>query len=338
MYVCVLAETVGFEPTRAIKPCLVSSEVLSATQPRLRFFQKTRTHLAACLQKTQSNSPSLSVSLSSKRRGDAETSTPNPARLAKTFFFCMYPETWFWTVERLWEASGEPLPQPALLVDQGAIGNVFDGRGRSRTHNDFLLVDRFEPQAGDAPVFFDEDGTGYRGLKNYFCMLDRFGRPVWLIDNHQLALVPLAEINTLCGKPLPIVHIDAHRDDAEVVFAVPPITPENVAPAVLACRVSDYLDAAQKGGIADQIIRVTQSSEFEGLVIPSEPFVLNLDLDIFGLEGSAVDLRLKLRVIRACWQQAAAIILATSPGFIDQKTAFRLACLFSKESSPGEAA
>ena len=28
-----LAEEVGFEPTRAVKPCLVSSEVLSASQP-----------------------------------------------------------------------------------------------------------------------------------------------------------------------------------------------------------------------------------------------------------------------------------------------------------------
>ena len=29
------AETEGFEPSRAVKPCLVSSEVLSTTQPRL---------------------------------------------------------------------------------------------------------------------------------------------------------------------------------------------------------------------------------------------------------------------------------------------------------------
>jgi hypothetical protein len=32
-----LAETQGFEPWRAFKPCLVSSEVLSTTQPRLHF-------------------------------------------------------------------------------------------------------------------------------------------------------------------------------------------------------------------------------------------------------------------------------------------------------------
>lgn len=31
------AETVGFEPTRVFLPCLVSSEVLSATQSRLRY-------------------------------------------------------------------------------------------------------------------------------------------------------------------------------------------------------------------------------------------------------------------------------------------------------------
>src|SRR3989344_6099055 len=29
------AETVGFEPTRSFRPCLISSEVLSTTQPRL---------------------------------------------------------------------------------------------------------------------------------------------------------------------------------------------------------------------------------------------------------------------------------------------------------------
>ena len=34
----VFAETQGFEPWRAFRPCLVSSEVLSTTQPRLRIF------------------------------------------------------------------------------------------------------------------------------------------------------------------------------------------------------------------------------------------------------------------------------------------------------------
>jgi hypothetical protein len=32
----ILAETEGFEPSRGVNPCLVSSEVLSTTQPRLR--------------------------------------------------------------------------------------------------------------------------------------------------------------------------------------------------------------------------------------------------------------------------------------------------------------
>ena len=32
-----LAESEGFEPSRAIKPCLVSSEVLSTTQPTLQY-------------------------------------------------------------------------------------------------------------------------------------------------------------------------------------------------------------------------------------------------------------------------------------------------------------
>ncbi len=36
-----LAETDGFEPSRAFRPCLVSSEVLSTTQPRLQWAQST---------------------------------------------------------------------------------------------------------------------------------------------------------------------------------------------------------------------------------------------------------------------------------------------------------
>ena len=37
----VLAEPEGFEPSRALTPCLVSSEVLSTTQPRLHIFYCT---------------------------------------------------------------------------------------------------------------------------------------------------------------------------------------------------------------------------------------------------------------------------------------------------------
>ncbi len=40
-YLVLLAETKGFEPSRAFRPCLVSSEVLSTTQPRLHFYYFT---------------------------------------------------------------------------------------------------------------------------------------------------------------------------------------------------------------------------------------------------------------------------------------------------------
>lgn len=43
----VLAEPEGFEPSRALTPCLVSSEVLSTTQPRLRIFYCTRQIMAS---------------------------------------------------------------------------------------------------------------------------------------------------------------------------------------------------------------------------------------------------------------------------------------------------
>jgi hypothetical protein len=125
------------------------------------------------------------------------------------------------------------------------------------------------------------------------------------------------------------VHIDAHRDDA--VFSrqmASSISLQNISDEISHCRVSDYLDFAARSGIIGDIYSVTQSFEFESFHISKKPYILNLDLDIFGEEGSCVPLEDKVEVIAKAWRNAEAVCMATSPGFIDQEAAFFLAELF----------
>ncbi len=64
--------------------------------------------------------------------------------------------------------------------------------------------------------------------------------------------------------------------------------------------VSNYLDLAEKSGLVDRIENITQSFEFEmfiGRENKKHPYILNLDIDIFGPEGSAVSDGLKIKAI-----------------------------------------
>ncbi len=194
--------------------------------------------------------------------------------------------------------------------------NYYEDGLTSNVSEDFKKVKTFDLNLSDKEVFTDDhDGSIHRGLKNsQLKFID--GKPVYLIDNHNKALYPFFEIFNLVDEKLTVVHIDAHRDDAIFPKDVEQIAFGNLQKYLDETRVSDYLDVSTRGGLVNEIISITQSSEFEECEIPDEPYVLNLDIDIYGPEGSYVDTKLKTEVILKAWQNAEAVIFATSPGFI----------------------
>lgn len=206
------------------------------------------------------------------------------------------------------------------------LAPLYKKNGESRFLPNLWKTVDFTGKLGSKVVFTDENGDAYTGLERFAVFPDWSQRPVYLYDNHYFALHAFAEISVLTGEKLSIVHIDAHRDDApSPAKNIEPITLATVMRTIEASRICDFYDVAERGGLVREIVRITQSWEFTAFEPPEAPFVLSLDLDIFGEEGSAVPLADKMRVIRAAWMQSVAVVLATSPGFIDQQKALTMA-------------
>lgn len=243
-----------------------------------------------------------------------------------------------WQIESLWEKHLKAPFNPLLL---GGKENMFDFSKFSKEFShilfpNFYFVEKLSPQHAQKPVFFD-DGEEFFGMEEYQIMLkthchQSLQKPIYLFDNHDLALIPFAQIKEFCDHTFDVVHIDAHRDDAIFPHDVPQNLCLKDIPGVLQkTRVSDYLNVATRGNIIGEIFSYTQSFEFEAFEIPKKPYILNLDLDIFGPEGTAIPTEKKVEVIAKSWKHASAVILATSPGYFDQDDAFWLAQLFTKE-------
>ena len=188
------------------------------------------------------------------------------------------------------------------------------------TRDFFKNVTQFDFTPSSEKVFYDEYGYGYCGLAEMQIIKNNYP-PVFLIDNHDKALMVLYALYQ--SAPIDIVHIDAHRDDAIFPHLIEggDITYDAVLRLLQHTKVSDYLDAGQKIGLVRDVYSLTQSFEFETYIVPEKQFVLNLDIDIFGDEGAAVPLETRIKTVLALWNDAYAVIIATSPGFIKQDEA-----------------
>ena len=184
-----------------------------------------------------------------------------------------------------------------------------------------------------------------------------FEKPVYLVDNHNKAIFVFFEVIDIFEKlennfgkkeKINIVHIDAHRDDAIFKEKYPEkIDKENINSMIEKTKVSDYLDLATKTGLIGKVLNITQSYEFEefcendNFIIKSQkktkkktiialknPYILNLDIDIFGFEGEMVDVELKIKTIKKAWDNAMAVVVATSPGYIKQEKAQKIIEIF----------
>jgi hypothetical protein len=233
-----------------------------------------------------------------------------------------------WQIENVFQKHRTSSFQPQL--DLTNIRQNYDSGGCNKWYNKFYSQNEFTLQLGKTAVFTDEKNVDHTGLANQQLVFDSNNRPIYLVDNHHEALFAFVEIFKETRNPLNIVHIDAHPDDAKIAFQASSLTLKNTPQIIKQCRVSDYLDCGEKGGIIKNVISVTQSSEFERFELPKNPYVLNLDLDIYGPEGTAVSAELKTKVIAKAFNNANAVIMATSPGFMEQSDAFELVKIFTK--------
>lgn len=237
----------------------------------------------------------------------------------------MKPEAYFWQIESLWEQYFYPKENTILVSGHDPL---FPFPPDIRAY--YVPHHRPDWSPSIEPVFTDEKGQTFSGLRQQM-LLHRSGKPIFLVDNHQKVLPAISWFSEQQDEPVHLVHIDAHRDDAMFSFSVSPqesFSFQEVCRLTEKARVSDYLDLGKKLGIIDAVTELTQEGEFLNVSLPKNPFLLNLDIDIYGEEGSAVDLALKTKVISEVWAAADAICIATSPGFIDQGLAHRILDIF----------
>lgn len=170
-------------------------------------------------------------------------------------------------------------------------------------------------------AYFDDEKKAYTGLleTQKFEIDDK---AIYVFDNHNKAIFSVLEQNEKWNRIFDILHIDAHRDDAIFQEEYPKkINHENIQEFFKQSRISDYLDLMTKTSMIGEIKNITQSNEFENMKFPKREFILNLDIDIFGDDGEVVDLELKIMRIVQSWKIAKVVMIATSPGFINQKNA-----------------
>ena len=140
-------------------------------------------------------------------------------------------------------------------------------------------------------------------------------------------------LREVLGRPLNIIHIDAHRDDAIFPGQKPTVfDQESLIELLEETRISDFFDSLSKTNTLRRLDKITESKNFSEFFCrandpakksPPRYDLLSLDIDIFGPEGDFVDLGQKVKVIAQAWQISDVICIVTSPGFIDQE--------FSKE-------
>jgi len=228
-----------------------------------------------------------------------------------------------WKIEELWRKYYSPTVTRTIDVSTSYINGV------SRYYGRFHRIEVFDFSPSQELVFTDDYG-GYFGLDKCQVM-NLSGKPVYLFDNHNEMLYPLVEINKVTGVVYDVVHIDAHPDDAGFVDNKPiALSLDTISEFISRTRISDFFDAISESNIISNIYRVTHSDSFEFFLPPEEPYILSLDIDIFGPEGGFCELEDRVRAIALAWSRADAVCIATSPGFIDQKYAQKIIEIFAR--------
>jgi len=182
-------------------------------------------------------------------------------------------------------------------------------------HLGFIEVGKVNWESTIKPVFSDVYGS-YLGLKH-----DQYinkDKPVYVFDNHNKILASFGDMAQE-HESFDVVHIDAHRDDALFDGKKPDVLgTETVKQGLQETRISDFFDYCLEIPQLQNIHRITDSQAFESFIEPQHPFMLSLDIDIFGPEGDFVDIETVVKNIVYYWSHADVVAIATSPGFIDQ--------------------
>ncbi len=217
----------------------------------------------------------------------------------------------------------QPVGNNAFSFDQRSVKKIFVPPLISGTINNVQL--------GQEPAFVEvEDGHEHvrTGLKN-FIYWNFNNKPIFIFDNHNHAFFfwLLAFKGGVFKNNLFLVHVDQHTDvweppnnpgfsldeeiDLKKVFEYTNFT----------LNVGTFIKPAMYLGLFSDLFIINNYADYN--TIFEEPFVLDIDLDIFEPNSSVLDDSTKIIKIRNWLKQAVLITIASSPFFIDQSLALK---------------
>ncbi len=179
-------------------------------------------------------------------------------------------------------------------------------------------------QPGEAIVFSEiVPGSGEvnaTGLRQ-FVHIARPDQDIFIVDNHNHAF-SCWSAGVLSGVIPPgstLVHVDQHKDTR--IPDAPPVGDFcHYANAVL--NVGNFIPPAVDLGWFSRVVQVGTAEAFD--IEPPDPFILDIDLDIFAPMMDHIPYVLKISRLRRWIPRARVITIATSPFFMDQPAAITI--------------
>ncbi len=183
--------------------------------------------------------------------------------------------------------------------------------------------EKFNLEIGKNPVFRDhEENKEYLGLKKNLASHTLNSKtPIFICDNHNLVLEAW---QLLKQKKLNLIHIDQHFDNAEFAGIS-----DNWHTSTKIC---DYIDFAKSAGWINDLLSFVESLDMKKIdnIDALGDVILNIDIDFFVSEMTLISLEDKIKLICRAAKNAKLITIATSPGFIEQELAIKIAGLLFK--------
>lgn len=185
-----------------------------------------------------------------------------------------------------------------------------------------IYSDKFNIKLGTEPVFRDHElDKEFAGVNHYLISHSlKSNTPIFICDNHNMVLEAWRLVKE---KRLNLIHIDQHFDNAQCEITY------NNKQSIYQTKICNYIDFATKSNWIDKTLSFVESKDLKQIdkIDNLSDTILNIDLDFFAPEVNLISLEDKINLIFKSAKSAKLITMATSPGFIDQPLAIKVAKL-----------
>jgi hypothetical protein len=186
---------------------------------------------------------------------------------------------------------------------------------------------------GEEIVFSEIEGDieyNRTGLKDFIYNYHK-GKHIFVFDNHNHAFFfwMIGFLNNFLETDSFLVHIDQHSDMREPFEFFSESLTKNIGIDSIfkytnnVLNVGNFIKPALNLGLFSKVDIIDSSYSFE-YPIPTQKYILDIDMDIFSDDMSYIAENLKFDKIKQYIKSSNFITIATSPYFIEQKKAVDL--------------